>query len=357
MFKKEIIGLMSGTSLDGLDIAHVEFVIENTKTRYFLKSSQTIPYPDSLHEKLQSAHSLDISELQILDKTIGAFFAEQVNSFISNNKIDKDKIDAIASHGQTILHQPENGFTLQIGCGSTLAYSTGIMVVNDFRTLDVIAGGQGAPLVPLGDFELFFEEAESFLNIGGFCNISYKDEEGIQAFDICPGNLPLNNFANKLGHEFDLNGEIAEQGNLNNELLQKLNSLEFYSKNHPKSLGTEWLEKNFYTNFSKSESPENLLHTVCVHITQQIINCLEKNNIKSVLVTGGGAKNKFLMRLISEGYNGDIIIPKNEIIDYKEAIVFAYLGFKYLSNQPNNVISVTGAQRNLCMGVLHKPGY
>jgi len=357
MFKKEIIGLMSGTSLDGLDLARVEFIREDQKTLFNLKETDTIPYPKEILKQLQQITALNISTLQVLDKLIGDFFGQQINAFILKNKIDKNKIDAIASHGQTILHQPENGFTLQIGCGSTIAYLTGIDVINDFRTLDVIAGGQGAPLVPIGDFDLFTEEAESFLNIGGFCNISFKDAKCIKAFDICPGNLPLNFFANKLGYDFDPNGSLAQKGILNKDMLQELNSISFYKKNEPKSLGTEWLDKNFYTKCNVNEAGENILHTVSVHIAHQIINCLNQNKLDSVFVTGGGVKNKFLISLITDSYKGSVIIPKDDFIDFKEALVFAYLGYKYLLNESNNVTSVTGAKRSLSLGVLHKPGY
>lgn len=357
MLKKEIIGLMSGTSLDGLDIAHVEFFSVNNKVTYKLMKTSTVAYPNNLLEQLRKTNSAEIDEIQILNKKIGSFFAQQVNLFISEHGISKRNIDAIASHGQTILHQPENGFTLQIGCGSTIAFLTGINVVNDFRTLDVIAGGQGAPLVPIGDFDLFESKAASFLNIGGFCNISFKKKNVIQAFDICPGNLPLNYFAGKLGHDYDHNGSLAQKGKIDNDLLNTLNSIEFYNKKGAKSLGTEWLDKNFFTKFKKDANPENTLRTICEHISNQIINCLNQYQLNSVFITGGGVKNKFLMSLIREGYTGDIVVPDEETIDFKEAIVFAYLGYKYLSNEANTVSSVTGAERSLSAGVLHKPGY
>ena len=357
MLKKEIIGLMSGTSLDGLDIAHVEFIYENNKVKYKLMKTNTIAYPTDLLEHLHNVSSLGIDAIEILNKNIGVFFANQINIFISQNKILKKNIDGIASHGQTILHQPENGFTLQIGCGSTIAYLTGIKVINDFRTLDVIAGGQGAPLVPIGDFDLFDSKADSFLNIGGFCNISFRKENVIHAFDICPGNIPLNHFAGKLGHDYDHNGSLAQKGKIDNDLLNTLNSIEFYNKKGAKSLGTEWLDKNFFTKFKKDGNPENTLRTICEHISNQIINCLNQYQLNSVFITGGGVKNKFLMSLIREGYTGDIVVPDEETIDFKEAIVFAYLGYKYLSNEANTLSSVTGAERSLSAGVLHKPGY
>ena len=225
------------------------------------------------------------------------------------------------------------------------------------ESLDVIAGGQGAPLVPIGDFDLFESKADSFLNIGGFCNISFKKENVIHAFDICPGNLPLNHFAGELGHDYDPTGACSKRKSRILIYLNTLNSIEFYNKKGAKSLGTEWLDKNFYTKFKKDEKPENILRTICEHISNQIIKCLNEHQLKSVLHTGGGVKNNFLMSLIRDGYTGDIVVPEEETIDFKEAIVFAYLGYKYLVNESNTVSSVTGAERSLCAGVFHKPGY
>ena len=357
MFNKEIIGLMSGTSLDGLDIVLAHFDCIKGQNTFELRHSLTVPYPKQLKAKIENAESLNHVDFQILNKTIGSFFGGAVNQFIKDHNINKNNISAIASHGQTILHQPENGFTLQIGCGSTIAYSTGINVINDFRNLDVISGGQGAPLVPVGDFDLFQDKADAFLNIGGFCNISFKQNNSIIAFDICPGNLPLNYFANSMGLEYDHNGIHSKKGTPDPILLEKFNSLGFYQQKHPKSLGTEWLIENFYPLIPKNDKNENILKTISVHIAQQIANILNENQLNSVFITGGGAKNKHLIELITNFYNGKILVPDEEIIDFKEALIFAYLGYKYLIKETNNVPSVTGAKRALSMGVLHTPGY
>jgi anhydro-N-acetylmuramic acid kinase len=182
--KMEILGLMSGTSLDGLDIAHVTFEFQGEKILFELHHAHTYAMDDVLLEKLHHATKMSTEQLCVLDKELGSFFAVSVERFILENNLVKSQLDAIASHGQTIFHQPHNGFTLQIACGSTIAFKTGIPVINDFRSLDVIAGGQGAPLVPLGDFELFKDEADSFLNLGGFANISFKKNNSVHAFDI-----------------------------------------------------------------------------------------------------------------------------------------------------------------------------
>lgn len=355
--KLKIIGLMSGTSLDGLDIANVCFTFQSNAVQFELLNYETASYSDSILSKLNIKNNLSLAEILILDKEIGIFFGDKVNDFVIKNGISKNEIDAIASHGQTILHQPENGFTLQIGCGSTIAYATGIKVINDFRTRDVIASGQGAPLVPIGDFNLFQEFAESFLNIGGFTNISFKKNNEIIAFDISPGNLPSNILANRLGHDYDPNGDFARKGTLIEDLLKQLNVLNYYHSEGPKSLGTEWLESEFIPILDQYENVFDVLRTVSEHIAIQIASILDKENLNSVYLTGGGAKNNFLIERLAHYFKGKIIIPDNKIIDFKEAIVFAFLGARYLRNETTTIASVTGAKQDICSGVLHIPGF
>jgi anhydro-N-acetylmuramic acid kinase len=355
--KLEIIGLMSGTSLDGLDIAYTSFTFEDNQAEFKLLHCETTPYNSELLTEINKYNSLSVPEMLILDKKIGRFYASKVNEFIKKNRLNKNQIDAIACHGQTIFHQPDNGFTYQIGCGSTLAYHTGIKVVNDFRTRDVIAGGQGAPLVPIGDFNLFANQAQSFLNIGGFANISFKKGNEIIAFDICPGNLPLNLLANQLGLEYDKNGELAKSGIILPELLNRLNALEFYRLNSPKSLGTEWLEDEFHKSIDGKYQTKDLLRTIVEHIAVQISSVLKNEKLASVFMTGGGTKNNFLIERIKVHFDGQLIVPEMKIIDFKEAIVFAFLGALYLRNEPTTLTSVTGAEREVCSGVLHIPGY
>jgi anhydro-N-acetylmuramic acid kinase len=356
MSRYEIIGLMSGTSLDGLDIAHVSF--ENTNGECFvhrvLNTSQSA-LPEELRQDLINIAELSPQNIYILDKKIGKFYAEAVNEFIELKRIDRTKINAIASHGQTIFHQPQNGFTVQIGCGSTIAFHTGIPVVNDFRTKDIIAGGQGAPLVPIGDFELFKDSAEAFLNIGGFSNVSFKENGIIKAFDICPGNLPLNKLVHAKGLSYDKDGEIARSGDINFFLLDLLNSLDYYKNSGPKSLGTEWLEEHFYPLLKFDKEIENNLRSVVEHIAIQITNILNQFNIQRIMVSGGGAKNTFLIERIDHYFKGTILIPDEETIEYKEAIIFAFLGALYLHKRPNTIPSVTGAERAVIGGTLHLP--
>lgn len=355
MSSYNLIGLMSGTSMDGLDIAFVKFKIDKNKDWSFnLVNSQTTLYSKLLLKKLKNSKNLSAIELLQLDKELGQFFSKAVNDFIEINKINKDKINAIASHGHTIYHQPENGFTCQIGCGDTIAYQTSLKVINDFRQKDVIAGGQGAPLVPIGDQLLFKNQADAFLNIGGFSNICYPSDN-TKAYDICPGNLPLNYFAEKLGHSYDPNGQLSESGNIEISILEKLNNIDFYQTSGPKSLGTEWLDNEFMPLFDKITNYNDALRTIVEHIAIQISHDLIRNTANSVYITGGGAKNKFLIKRINKLFKGEIIIPNSDIIDYKESIIFAFLGALYLNGQPNCLSSVTGADKNVIGGVLHLP--
>jgi anhydro-N-acetylmuramic acid kinase len=210
--------------------------------------------------------------------------------------------------------------------------------------------------VPKGDFDLFKNFADSFLNIGGFANFSFKKNNQILAFDICPGNLPLNKLVLSKGLSYDKNGEIAESGEINFFLLDLLNSLNYYQISGPKSLGTEWLEEHFYPLLKFDKEIENNLRTVVEHEAFQISQNLNESGVKSVLITGGGAKNKFLISRIAHYFKGEVILPNEELTDFKEAIVFAYLGALYLENKTNSVATVTGAEKDTICGVWHIPG-
>jgi anhydro-N-acetylmuramic acid kinase len=355
MIEFEILGLMSGTSLDGLDIAHVKFVLSSEKKEFKLLNYKTFEYNSDFVTELRNAPTLSVIELLKLDKKIGKEFANNVNLFLKEFQIEKNNIQAIASHGQTILHQPQNGFTLQIGCGATIAYHTQLPVINDFRTMDVVAGGQGAPLVPIGDFDLFASEAEAFMNLGGFANISLKKENTISAFDISPANLPLNELVKELGVNYDEEGKIARKGTINLELLSGLNALAYYFIEAPKSLGTEWLEAFFNPVLQSFEiSIEDKLATISEHIALQIAQVIEDNQLENVMTTGGGTKNTYLIDCIQFHTKNKLVFMDENISDFKEAIVFAYLGALFLLDQPNCVDSVTGAQRPVIGGCLHK---
>lgn len=343
--------------MDGVDVALVHFSRSEENWKHTVQSVKTFSYSDHLLESLKHSIHFSVEQLCTLDKELGRYFAVCVNEFIRDTHISRKEIDAIASHGHTIFHQPENGFTLQIGCGTTIAVETGIPVINDFRTKDVILGGQGAPLVPIGDTLLYADRADAFLNIGGFSNICLK-RSTVLAFDIGPGNLPINELTQQhFELAYDANGDLARKGKLIPTLFSELNELEYYNQPAPKSLGTEWLNQVFkplISNHSKNE-PVDLIHTVSKHIAHQIVRVLVENKCSSVLVTGGGAKNGFLIEEIRAGFNGEVILPSEEMIDFKEAIVFAFLGALYLDKKTNTLPSVTGAKRAAKSGVLHTP--
>ena len=357
MSKHEIIGLMSGTSLDGLDIAHVRFEKKENTWSFEFVNAQTSCYSEALLRKLENAVDCTVPQMQKLDRELADEMADKVNAFLVEFKIDKSKIDAIASHGQTVFHQPQNGFSLQIGSGAALAFKTGIPVINDFRNKDIVAGGQGAPLVPIGDKLLFSDKADAFLNLGGFCNISFAAEKGDWvAFDISPCNLPLNKLAQQKGKKFDRNGELAKRGNINFFLLDLLDKLAYYQQPFPKSLGTEWLEETFYPMVKFSKPTEDNLRTIVEHIAIQIAKVFQENDLKKIWITGGGAYNAFLLERLKHHCSAELIIPDKSIIEYKEAIIFAFLGALYLQGDSNNVPSATGAKREVRLGVFHQPG-
>ena len=351
-----IIGVMSGTSMDGVDLADVNFYQRSEGSwDHKVNSTDSVPFPNSILDQLKRSRSLSSESLLLLDKELGYFFGEKINDFILERNISKDQFDAIASHGHTVFHQPNKGFTLQIGCGSTISHITGIDVINDFRTKDIIAGGQGAPLVPIGDSLLFSGYADAFLNLGGFSNVCLLSNP-IIAFDISPGNLPLNELMNRYYQQpFDFNGEIARSGTLIPELFAALNSIEHYSLSPPKSLGTEWLD----TDFSKIievfnvHQPADLLHTITAHIGFQIGTTLRLNQVQKVLVTGGGAKNKFLLEKITSNFQGEMLVPDAQLIDFKEAITFGFLGALFLNKTCNTIPSVTGANKAVIGGLFH----
>lgn len=340
--------------MDGLDIAYCGFQQTNTSWSHSVHATAGYPYSEELLGLLNRATKLSAIELVFLDKKLGKYFAECVNDFISKNALDKKQIDAIASHGHTIFHQPDRGITHQIGCGQTLAFHTGIKVINDFRQKDVISGGQGAPLVPIGDALLFNEQSDTFLNIGGFSNVCFLSNP-IVAFDVCPGNLPLNSVAQQLGIPYDSEGMIAATGTIDHDALNKLNQLSYYSQKPPKSLGTEWLNAVFNPVFQNIPNHKDQLSTLVEHIAFQIGKTLNERNATAVFITGGGAKNTYLIERIRFYFSGELIVPRKEIIDYKEAIIFAFLGALYLSGVPNCLSAVTGASKDEIGGVLHIP--
>jgi anhydro-N-acetylmuramic acid kinase len=340
---------MSGTSMDGLDIAHCNFKFDAGDWTFEIKETLTVEYPSSLFEKLSLSTQLSGLELSILDIDLGKWMGEQTSMFINEHNIN---IDFIASHGHTVFHQPKNGLTLQIGNGQEIISACNITVINDFRSRDVSLKGQGAPLVPIGD-QLLFDEYEACLNLGGFANISYQQNNQRVAFDISPANIILNMLSKQLGRPYDDQGHLARQGCVDTDLLNKMNELEYYQNSHPKSLGYEWVENEILPIISNSKiSIIDKVSTCTEHIANEISKCLPIGN---TLLTGGGAYNKFLIERIRLQAPKDctLNIPHHSIIDFKEALIFSFLGVLRIRNEVNSLSSVTGAEKDSCGGTIY----
>lgn len=345
-----VIGIMSGTSCDGMDISFCKYLFKNNSWTFEILKCKTYKYDDKWKSRLLNSHNLSSIDLLQLNNEFADLTVKNILKF---KKDLETKIDFISSHGHTVFYQTNRNFTYQIGNGAVIASKTKFETICDFRTTDVALNGQGAPLVPIGD-KYLFSDFDYCLNLGGFANISFEHKNQRLAFDICPVNIVINNFVSKFfGVDYDNKGIIASKGNINNDILIKLNSLAFYKKSAPKSLGREWVEDEINPIFTNELIfPNNLLRTFYEHVAVQISSVLKKKNSK-VLITGGGAKNKFLIKLIEQKSNAKIIIPESNLIDYKEAIIFGFLGIlRYLKNN-NCLKSVTGSLRDNCGGAIY----
>lgn len=348
----KVIGLMSGSSLDGVDIAYVNFSHDNKKWFFQIVEAGNVPYSEYWKEQLSQAFNKDKDELKKLDKEYGRYLGTITKRYIKKYEMEPK---LIASHGHTIFHRPEEGFTLQIGDGQEIADATGIMTINDFRTEDVEKGGQGAPLVPIGDRHLF-AEYPICLNIGGIANVSYETEDKRIAYDICMANQLLNYLSGKLGYDYDNNGNFARQGSVNQELLNILNDNPYYIQNAPKSLGREFFENVQHKVIDDSQlSVYDLLATATEHIALQIANATNHLEATKMLITGGGAKNQYLINRIQALSKHEIIIPETMIIDYKEALIFAFLAALKMEGKINVLSSVTGASSDSSSGKIWMP--
>jgi len=342
---------MSGTSLDGLDVVACRFSIDQ-KWKFEILKAVTIPYSHKWVNKLTNATTLNALDFVFLNNEFGKFIGKQVADFCTDLP---EKPDLVSSHGHTIFHQPHNRLSVQIGNGAQIAAYSGFPTACDFRSLDVALKGQGAPLVPIGD-ELLFHNYDFCLNLGGIANISFRSEGERKAFDICPANMAFNYFTKELGYEYDLDGTLGRTGKIQEELLSLLNSLEFYQQKGPKSLGREWFEDDFLPLISSFQlPPEDILRTLYEHISDQLSLAIDQYPKGQILITGGGAHNVFLIELFSEKTKHKTIVPSAQIIDFKEAIIFAFLGVLRLRNEVNCLKSVTGANHDHSGGVVYLP--
>ena len=354
MIKNEykVIGVMSGTSLDGIDLAYITFTF-NSVWAFKIETAQTVAYAEKWLSVLKDLVSFSSEELQDIDNHYTLYLSNVIQDFIDANQIQS--IDVICSHGHTALHQPKKGLTYQIGNKELLATQLNHTIVCDFRVQDVKLGGQGAPLVPIGD-KLLFSDYDFCLNLGGFANISTEINNNRIAYDICPVNIVLNHYVKQLGFDYDDEGQIASIGEINSELFDELNSLPFYQKMYPKSLGLEWVNECVIPVIDNYNlDVKDTLRTFVEHISYQISKEINKKDSATVLVTGGGAFNIFLMKRIKGLSKNKIVTPSKEIIEYKEALIFGLLGVLKLRNETNCLSSVTGAKIDHSSGVIFQP--
>jgi anhydro-N-acetylmuramic acid kinase len=356
MSKYKIIGLMSGTSLDGLDLAYCHFTKVKGRWQYKLVTQKSLEYTPAQRQKLKNSVHLPAADLLHLDILFGEWLGSQVKIFIEEEELEPEYV---ASHGHTVFHQPHRRLTWQMGHGQELANVSGLPVISDFRSSDVLLGGQGAPLVPIGDRELFGDYSFC-LNLGGIANMSFDLHGQRIAYDICPVNMLLNEGAQQLDLPYDAGGRMAREGTLNREVLAELDALPYYQEEFPKSLGYEWFVSEVMPIIKHSKLvPADLLRTGVEHIAQRIIqDVLQFNPSEArMLVTGGGAYNDFLIQQIRVGLHQqvEVIVPENYLVEYKEAIVFALMGAMRLNEEVNCLRTVTGARKDSSAGHIFYP--
>ncbi len=340
---------MSGSSLDGLDIAHCHFEFDKG-WKYRIEKAITYEYTEEWINRISNSTNLNAFNFQELDNDYGRYIGNIVKEFIRKEGINPQ---LIASHGHTIFHEPERGFSTQIGNGQSIAYVTGVKTIYDFRNADIQAGGQGAPLVPIGD-KYLFEDYDYCINLGGIANISFDRNMERVGFDICHANQVLNHLSMQIGFPYDKNGNFAQLGKMDRELFEKLNKIDFYKKDFPKSMSNQMVQSLFIPIVNQSDSSvEDKLYTVCKHISYQIRRVT--NEKSKILVTGGGAHNSFLINAIKMETNCNVIVPDATLIDFKEALIFGFMGVLRLEGQNNTLSSVTGAKKDTSGGIIADP--
>ena len=355
------IGLMSGSSLDGLDIVLATFHENGGKWNYEIMEADCYGYSTEWTNRLRDAGNLSALDYMLLNTEYGHYLGEQVNKFLSQKKL-VFQVALVASHGHTVFHLPAKRMTAQIGDGAAIAAETRLPVVSDLRALDVAFGGQGAPIVPIGE-KLLFSEYEYFLNLGGIANLSAAASSGYIAFDVCPTNRVLNMLANDAVKEYDDEGRIAASGKIDTKLLSELNVLEYYKLEYPKSLANDFGTEIVYPMIKNAGvRTDNALRTYTEHIVIQIKNAItnlnhlkQKNQSSRLLVTGGGAFNTFLMERLKDqlkSLNIEVVVPDEKIVKYKEALIMALMGVLRWREKTNVFSSVTGAERDSVGGAL-----
>lgn len=342
---------MSGSSLDGVDIAYCEFYFD-TEWHYTIIKAETIPFDEEWRIALTSLPEQKGVKLIENDISFGNYLGELVVQFTERHQVVPD---FISSHGHTIFHNPDKGYTFQLGHGQAISSSAGIKTICDFRIGDIQLGGQGAPLVPIGD-SLLFREYDLCINLGGIANISYVNEGKRIAFDICAANQLLNYLSRQTGAPYDKNGNIAQLGKLNTGLFEKLNNHPYFKLNYPKSMSNQFITDKLINLIDDSDAcVEDKLYTVCKHIAYQINQVIKNVKGDKILLTGGGTHNGFLTTAIQKEIKLKLTIPHKIIIDYKEAMIFAFMGVLYFEGQINCLASATGASKDSSTGVVYIP--
>lgn len=354
------IGIMSGSALDGLDIAYVHFNETAGAWDFEIKYAETFAYTDVWVNKLRDAVDLSALNYQLLHTEYGHYIGREINRFIDLHQLHH-QVDLISSHGHTTFHIPEKLMTGQIGDGAAIAAITGLPVISDLRAMDVALGGQGAPIVPVGE-KLLFPGYDILLNIGGIANVSLNTGEGYIAFDVCAANRVLNMLANDIGLEYDNDGNVAATGSVDRKALYDLNALEYYGKAYPKSLANNFGVEVIYPMLAGIEI-NNALSTYVEHIAEQIMNsiriiCTENTfsaHGKKLIVTGGGAFNIYLIERLQHYMNDmniEIAVPEVNIVKYKEALIMALHGILRWREQTTVMASVTGASKDSIGGAM-----
>ena len=351
-----VIGTMSGSSLDGLDIAYCILEEIGGKWTYQIPHSTCIAFDTEWSDKLHRLTSMTGKELLLAHTSFGHWMGKAIQQFIDTHQL-QHKIHLVSSHGHTVFHEPALGMTFQLGDGAAIAAETNLPVVTDLRNLDVALGGQGAPIVPIGE-KLFWNQYSSFLNIGGISNLTIHTQDKHIAFDVCAANRVLNMLASLFGHKYDQDGILARSGKLIPSLLQELNALDYYQRSNPKSLANEFGTEVVYPIVNSAHgSVEDKLHTYAEHIAIQIASSCKLFHLQQseMLVTGGGALNNFLMERISQLLSEQSItthVPDTQLIQYKEALVMALVGTLRWREEVNVMHQVTGATRSSVGGAL-----
>ncbi|MBL7900847.1 MAG: anhydro-N-acetylmuramic acid kinase [Bacteroidia bacterium] len=351
----KVVGIMSGTSMDGTDLALCDVDHKDGRWSVNLVAAQTFPYDEKWRIRLSQLRYQNAEVFAKTDVFYGRYLGETVRNFLSSHR---ESADLIASHGHTIFHDPTRWLTCQIGDGATMNAVTRIPVVSGFRRADVALGGQGAPLVGLGD-DLLYPEYDFCLNLGGFCNISAIHKGRRIAFDISPCNIVLNRLARESGQSYDKDGEVAAQGEVIYPLLKRLDEIPFYQQGYPKSLGREWINREFWhiVRDFDTEPVADRMKTLVVHIARQIANAIHTLNENHgqgtrMLITGGGAHNPVLIDHLRSETEAVTDIPDSGLVDFKEAMIFALLGALRVGNMTNTLNSATGASQAWVSGSL-----